>query len=159
MKQNRCKDCHWWKDGDAFEIQSDGKFLPCTNIGVDGWEYWLDTQQEPEDCDGYCKRGEYVPSGVWAGVAKLLTALEMEISALRAQQEQESKPLNEWISVKDRLPEKNHAVLGWYKDNPFAGYTYGVVSWNGKGWVFVYAQRYVTNVTHWMPMPNPPKGE
>ena len=82
MMQNRCKDCHWWKDGDAFEIQSNGKFLPCTNIGVDGWEYWLDTQQEPEDCDGYCKRGEYVPSGVWAGVAKLLTALEMEISAV-----------------------------------------------------------------------------
>lgn len=28
MMQNRCKDCHWWKDGDAFEIQSNGKFLP-----------------------------------------------------------------------------------------------------------------------------------
>ena len=63
----------------------------------------------------------------------------------------------EWISVEDRLPEKNQAVLGWYKDNPFAGYTYGVVSWNGKGWVFVYAQRYVTNVTHWMPLPEPPE--
>lgn len=64
---------------------------------------------------------------------------------------------NGWISVKDRLPEKNQAVLGWYKDNPFAGYTYGVVSWNGKGWVFVYAQRYVTNVTHWMPLPKAPE--
>ena len=75
------------------------------------------------------------------------------------EQEQESKPTNGWISVEDRLPERNQAVLGWYKDNPFAGYTYGVVSWNGKGWVFVYAQRYVTNVTHWMPMPEPPKTE
>ena len=64
---------------------------------------------------------------------------------------------NGWISVEDRLPEKNQAVLGWYKDNPFAGYTYGVVSWNGKGWVFVYAQRYVTNVTHWMPLPEMPE--
>ena len=82
---------------------------------------------------------------------------DMALSALRVQQEQESKPLNGWISVKDRLPEKNQAVLGWYKDNPFAGYTYEVVSWNGKGWVFVYAQRYVTNVTHWMPMPLAPE--
>ena len=64
---------------------------------------------------------------------------------------------NGWMSVEDRLPEKNQAVLGWYKDNPFAGYTYGVVSWNGKGWVFVYAQRYVTNVTHWMPLPKAPE--
>ena len=87
---------------------------------------------------------------------QVATALDMAISALR-QQEQESEPLNGWISVEDRLPEKNHAVLGWYKDNPFAGYTYGVVSWNGKGWVFVYAQRYVTNVTHWMPMPLAPE--
>ena len=90
---------------------------------------------------------------------QVATAFDMAISALRAQQEQENKPLNGWISVEDRLPEKNQAVLGWYKDNPFAGYTYGVVSWNGKGWVFVYAQRYVTNVTHWMQMPEPPKTE
>ena len=79
-----------------------------------------------------------------------LDALAIAISALEK---------TKWISVKDRLPEKNQAVLGWYKDNPFAGYTYGVVSWNGRGWVFVYAQRYVTNVTHWMQMPEPPQTE
>lgn len=64
-----------------------------------------------------------------------------------------------WISVKDRLPDTNRSVLGWYKDNPFSGYAVEVVSWNGKGWVFVYARRYVTNVTHWMPFPQPPKEE
>lgn len=90
---------------------------------------------------------------------KAIDICDMALSALRAQQEQESKPTNEWISVKDRLPEKNHAVLGWYKDNPFTGYTYGVVSWNGKGWIFVYAQRYVTNVTHWQPLPELPETE
>lgn len=167
MKQNRCKDCHWWKDGDAFEIQSDGKFLPCTNIGVDGWEYWLDTQQEPEDCDGYCKRGEYVPSGVWAGVAKLLTALEMEISALRARQEQESKPLNEWISVKDRLPEEddNYIVTAcdegcsagegiWYSTVVVvAEYYKGSWTWYDGG--REYSLEGI--VTHWMPMPEPPE--
>lgn len=67
--------------------------------------------------------------------------------------------VQEWISVKDRLPEENEIVVGWCKDNPFSSYTFEIVSWNGKGWVFVYAQRYVTNVTHWMPLPKPPKGE
>lgn len=91
---------------------------------------------------------------------QVATAFDMAISALRAQPAKDTNvPTNRWISVQDRLPEKNQAVLGWYKDNPFAGYTYGVVSWNGKGWVFVYAQRYVTNVTHWMSIPQPPKGE
>ena len=154
MMQKRCKDCHWWKDGDAFEIQSDGKFLPCTNIGVDGWEYWLDIQQEPEDCDGYCKRGEYVPSGVWAGVAKLLTALDMAISALRAQQEQESKPLNGWISVKDRLPEDQVEVLVLTRSKK------GMRNVDKGYWsIDHFVHRGCAQVTHWMPLPELPERE
>ena len=42
---------------------------------------------------------------------QVATALDMAISALRAQQEQESKPTNGWISVKDRLPEDQEEVL------------------------------------------------
>lgn len=62
-----------------------------------------------------------------------------------------------WIPCSERLPERNVSVLGWYKDNPFARYCPEIVSWNGNGWVFVYARRYVTNVTHWQPLPEPPK--
>lgn len=71
MRQNYCKDCHWHNKETPFEILSNGKFYPCHNIGVDGWEYWHEHQTEPEDCDGYCKQGEYVPTDVWAGVAKV----------------------------------------------------------------------------------------
>lgn len=62
-----------------------------------------------------------------------------------------------WIPVTERLPEKDIEVVGWYKDNPFSPFRYGIVSWNGHGWVFTYAQRYVDDVTHWMPLPEPPK--
>ena len=64
-----------------------------------------------------------------------------------------------WIPVAERLPERDVQVLGWYKDNPFSQYRPGVVAWNGNGWVFVYAHRYVTNVTHWMPLPDAPEVE
>ena len=64
-----------------------------------------------------------------------------------------------WIPVAERLPEKNKEVVGWYKDNPFSPFRYGIVSWNGHGWVFTYAQRYVDAVTYWMPLPEPPKEE
>lgn len=64
---------------------------------------------------------------------------------------------NTWIPCSERLPERNVSVLGWCKDNPFARYCPEIVSWNGNGWVFVYARRYVTNVTHWQPLPEPPK--
>ena len=62
-----------------------------------------------------------------------------------------------WIPVAERLPERDVQVLGWYKDNPFSQYRPGVVAWNGNGWVFVYAHRYVTNVTHWMRLPKAPE--
>ena len=67
--------------------------------------------------------------------------------------------VQEWIPVTERLPGKYETVVGWCKDNPFSAYREEIVCWNGKGWVFLYAQRYVTSVTHWMPLPEPPKGE
>lgn len=74
---------------------------------------------------------------------------EEERDALREKQR--------WIPVTERLPERDVQVLGWYKDNPFSQYRPEVVAWNGNGWVFVYAHRYVTNVTHWMPLPEAPE--
>ena len=64
-----------------------------------------------------------------------------------------------WIPVEERLPEKNKEVVGFYKDNPFSPFRYGIVSWNGHGWVFTYAKRYVDAVTYWMPLPEQPKEE
>ena len=74
---------------------------------------------------------------------------QKEIADLRDKQQ--------WIPVTERMPERDIQVIGWYKDNPFSQYRLGVVAWNGNGWVFVYAHRYVTDVTHWMTLPEPPK--
>ena len=60
-----------------------------------------------------------------------------------------------WIPCSERLPEKNKLVLGWYKDNPFSGYTYGIVMKTKMGWVFDYGNRYCSNVAAWMPLPEP----
>ena len=81
--------------------------------------------------------------------AEAIERLTDENAALREKQR--------WIPVAERLPERDVQVLGWYKDNPFSQYRPEVVAWNGNGWVFVYAHRYVTNVTHWMPLPEAPE--
>ena len=85
---------------------------------------------------------------------QVATALDMAISVLRAQQEQESKPLNGWISVKDRLPRCGDRVI--MTDGVFVCEAFLSISgkWvrNGIGWI-------ESEITHWMPMPNPPKGE
>lgn len=72
----KCEDCHWFKEENPYEIASNGKMYPCANIGVPGWECWAEEQKAPEECEDYCKRGEYVPTGIWAGVAKVVRAVE-----------------------------------------------------------------------------------
>ena len=98
-----------------------------------------------------------------AGLCKEIEWKDMVISLAQKEQakaEAERDALREkqrWIPVTERLPERDVQVLGWYKDNPFSQYRPEVVAWNGNGWVFVYAHRYVTNVTHWMPLPKAPE--
>ena len=92
--------------------------------------------------------------------ATYLREMVKELNAQRGKTEAERDALREkqrWIPVTERLPERDVQVLGWYKDNPFSQYRPEVVAWNGNGWVFVYAHRYVTNVTHWMPLPKAPE--
>ena len=64
--------------------------------------------------------------------------------------------MSEWISVKDRLPEPFVSVLGYCPDEePLP--TVHEVYMNGFG-QWRSAQVYgMGNVTHWMPMPEPPK--
>ena len=105
------------------------------------------------DCKD-CPTCKYVGLGdclerLVADAADLIERLTAENAALREKQR--------WIPVTERLPERDVQVLGWYKDNPFSQYRPEVVAWNGNGWVFVYAHRYVTNVTHWMPLPEAPE--
>ncbi len=57
--------------------------------------------------------------------------------------------MNEWISVKDRLPEEGKYYL-IYDDFRiwFAHY---------RGKVFQDKLNYYKEVTHWMPLPDPPR--
>ena len=62
-----------------------------------------------------------------------------------------------WISVKERLPENREDVLlcrKWWNEirNPQMGW-YNDVS----GCWFDLSNREIHNVTHWMPLPEPPE--
>ena len=63
--------------------------------------------------------------------------------------------MGEWISVKDRLPGVNEDVWCWSNKNGgemFVGYIgYLTHEWTKNG------SLYIGEVTHWMPLPEPPK--
>ena len=67
--------------------------------------------------------------------------------------------VQEWISVKDRLPEAGGYVVCIAKRNPFSRFMPMVAKIEKNGWVNPITEQYISEVTHWMPLPHPPKGE
>ena len=67
--------------------------------------------------------------------------------------------LNGWISVNDRLPEIGGYVVCIAKRKPFSRFMPMVAKIEKNGWVNPMTEQYISEVTHWMPMPNLPKGE
>ena len=67
--------------------------------------------------------------------------------------------VQEWISVEDELPEVGGYVVCIAKRNPFSRFMPMVARIEKNGWVNPITEQYISEVTHWMPMPHPPKGE
>lgn len=72
-------------------------------------------------------------------------------------QKEESKP--KWISVKERLPEQFVSVLVYMPDEfPWPTVHQGHLRPDGK-WNAAHNLCTPDEVTHWMPLPEPPKEE
>lgn len=69
--------------------------------------------------------------------------------------------IQQWISVKDRLPENSGLYLviekHWLDDSLGTK----IAKWNTVDWFTAdrKSKEITPRVTHWMPLPKPPKGE
>ena len=66
--------------------------------------------------------------------------------------------VQEWISVKDRLPEDDSDVLA-YSRNGEEGRIYPANYAKGVWFDCIFTTPATDTTTHWMPLPEPPKGE
>ena len=70
----------------------------------------------------------------------------------------------EWISVKDRLPDLISCNVGTAYSEAVIAWTSGrkamIAVWDGIDWIapFDYWEAWGEEITHWMPLPEPPKG-
>ena len=73
--------------------------------------------------------------------------------------------VQEWIPVTERLPENDVMVIGFTPCDGFmfVGYYHEEPKYDWEVWRIVTAMRSTKvvkkKVTHWMPLPEPPKGE
>ena len=65
--------------------------------------------------------------------------------------------VQEWVSVNDRLPEAGGYVVCIAKRNPFSRFMPMVARIEKNGWVNPITEQYISEVTHWMPMPPAPE--
>ena len=65
--------------------------------------------------------------------------------------------VQEWIPVKDRLPEAGEYVVCIAKRNPFSMFMPMVARIDKNGWVNPMTEQYISEVTHWMQMPLAPE--
>ena len=66
--------------------------------------------------------------------------------------------VQEWISVKDRLPEDDSDVLAYSRDGE-EGRIYPANYAKGVWFDCIFTTPATDTTTHWMPLPQPPKGE
>lgn len=73
------------------------------------------------------------------------------------------KSMSNWISVKEKLPPKNTAVLCLIKyAEPDRWYTYALLTLHNGKWEQFWDNRLLHpeyQVTHWQTLPEPPKGD
>lgn len=84
--------------------------------------------------------------------AEFENALSLAIDAIKKQATQE------WISVNNRLPEDESDVLA-YSRNGEEGRIYPANYAKGVWFDCIFASSANGTTTHWMPIPEPPKGE
>lgn len=59
--------------------------------------------------------------------------------------------MDKWISVSDKLPEKEGVYLCYFSDDTIETFEFSLVNMNYADWgVSIYL------VSHWMPLPDPP---
>ena len=86
-------------------------------------------------------------------------AIERAAKVLESLPATDVEPVKQWISVKDRLPEPYVPVLVQMPgEKPFQTVREGFLTGTGI-WHSALFDRRPDEVTHWMPLPEPPKGE
>ena len=74
------------------------------------------------------------------------------------------QPVNQWVSVEDRLPEKFEYVLCYCKTTTGEGNEFMFGAYHNDTWWLKTCRTYATleqpqmRVMYWMPLPEPPKG-
>ena len=110
--------------------------------------------KRPVDAEMTIFKTEVEPNKLNACIDNILMRLDRLETSM-------AKPVDQWISVKDRLPEPEKDVLVWYRYTWGAGFTsyrFGISKWysNIKRWHEGCLPKDL-EVLYWQPLSEPPQ--
>ena len=100
----------------------------------------------------------------WPALAAAMSAHALCVAARFSDRQPLRWEKNQWINVKDRLPDLIPCNAGTAYSEAVIAWTSGrkamIAVWDGSDWVapFDYWEAWGEEITHWMPLPEPPKG-
>lgn len=127
---------------------------------------WCTEDNHPEffDCDDKLKLDAAdAIEALQAEVGKLKDELYKKI--LRKVDDGKFEALEpHWVSVEDKLPDPNKLNKRGFRETylvryQWCGDSFAVARWNGMYWILWEHSTVIKNVTHWMPIPEPPQEE
>ena len=86
-----------------------------------------------------------------------MTEKDLIIQDLRRENAELRARVQEWVPVTERLPEAGGYVVCIAKRNPFSRFMPMVARIEKNGWVNPITEQYISEVTHWMPLPLAPE--
>ena len=96
--------------------------------------------------------------GITAEAADAIEELSRENESLAKSVNEASEILRKrWIPVTERLPEYDSVVLVTDGEDVGTGYRYTLGEIGFTGWAVPFADIEEDNVSHWIPLPEPPK--
>ena len=120
-------------------------------------EFCMVAGDSPCGCDG-CPYGKYGSDDGECYVEYKKDKIEkLENDMDKYQKEDNGVTVQEWISVKDRLPDAGGYVVCIAKRNPFSRFMPMVARIEKNGWVNPITEQYISDVTRWMPLPLAPE--
>ena len=85
--------------------------------------------------------------------------LKIALRDIKAAKTADVQPVNQWISVKDRLPDATYDCLVWYSCDTAFGKckSWGIAHCSRCDWHTKHLDGDNIEVLYWMPMPEPPQ--
>lgn len=119
---------------------------------IDNWEKLVELLKECErEYENFVNKTSFIPNKA-EFVADHLIAHGVTL------QDVPDNDVGKWISVKDRLPEESGTYIVTANDGHAQRVSFVLWQKKNRMWNLTGARSY-WRVTHWQPMPQPPKGE